>query len=131
MKFSSDNKITFNDISFAAGVWNYADDLNVYIREVTKEGDLEFNARTFRISITLKSNYQLDLTKKSCYLIVSHTKLILFPNSNFLYAIFFHLSNSFVQFDYIILQIMYKTSSSTDSLIDSSNINYQLSAINY
>ena len=36
------------------------------MREVTKkEGDLEFNARTFRASKTLKSDYQLDLTKKS------------------------------------------------------------------
>jgi len=30
-----------------------------------KEGDLEFNARTFRASKTLKSDYQLDLTRKS------------------------------------------------------------------
>ena len=28
VKFSSDNGVTFNDISFAAGVWNYSDDLN-------------------------------------------------------------------------------------------------------
>ena len=44
------------------------------------------------------------------------------PNSNFLYPISFHSSNSFTQFDYIILQIMYKTSSSTDRVIDSSTI---------
>ena len=33
------------------------------------------------------------------------------PNSNFVYPIFFHSSNSVKQFDYIVLQIMYKTSS--------------------
>ena len=37
VKFSSDNSVTFNDISFAAGVWNYTDDLNEHIREVTKK----------------------------------------------------------------------------------------------
>ena len=63
MKLSSDNGVTFNDISFAAGTWSYPDDLNENIREVTKEGDLEFHARTFRVSIILKSNYQPDLTK--------------------------------------------------------------------
>ena len=78
MKFRSDNGATFNDISFAAGVWNYTDDLNEHIREVTKEGDLELEARTSGVAMTLKSNYQLDLTKKSCHLIVSRTKLILF-----------------------------------------------------
>ena len=66
VKFSSDNSVTFNDISFAAGVWNYTDDLNEHIRKVTKS-DLEFNARTFGVSITLISNYQLDLIKKLCY----------------------------------------------------------------
>ena len=78
VKFNSDNGATFNYISFAAGVWNYMDDLNEHIREVTKEGDLELYARTFRVAITLKSNHQLDLTKKSYYLIVSRMKLILF-----------------------------------------------------
>ena len=57
--------------------------MNVHTREVIKEGDLELNARTFRVAITLKSNYQLDLTKKSCYLIVSRTQLILFVNPTF------------------------------------------------
>ena len=37
VKFSSDNSVTFNDISFAAGGWNYTDDLNEHIREVTKK----------------------------------------------------------------------------------------------
>ena len=55
--------MTLNNISFAAGVWEYADHLSEHIGEV-KKGDSEFNAGNFRVSITLKSNYQLELTKR-------------------------------------------------------------------
>ena len=83
--------MTLNNISFAAGVCEYADHLSEHIGEV-KKGDSEFNAGNFRVSITLKSNYQHELPKRSCYLTISSTKFILFPNSNFLFEISFHLT---------------------------------------
>ena len=35
IKFSSDNGLTFKDITFPAGVWNYAD-FNTYVKDMTK-----------------------------------------------------------------------------------------------
>ena len=61
--------------------------------------------------MTLISKYQLDLIKKLCYWIVSRMKLILFLILTLFIRIFFHSSNSVKQFDYIVLQIMYETSS--------------------
>ena len=65
IKYSSDNGSTFKNITFPAGVWNYTD-FNKYIKNLTKTGDtypitLEFNDTTFRVTVTLAQNYQLDL----------------------------------------------------------------------
>ena len=61
-------------MAFPAGVWNYRD-INQHIREATvikqqNEDDeypisLEFDETTFRVTITMDENYQLDLTKSN------------------------------------------------------------------
>ena len=72
IKYSSDNGSTFHEITFPAGVWNYTD-FNTYIKDITKivkDGasnneypiTLEFDNTTFRVTVTLAPNYQLDLT---------------------------------------------------------------------
>ena len=72
IKYSSDNGSTFNEITFSEGVWNYTG-FNRYIKELTKivkDGannneypiTLEFDNITFRVTVTLANNYQLDLT---------------------------------------------------------------------
>ena len=65
IKYSPDNGSTFKNITFPAGVWNYTD-FNTYIKNITKTGDtypitLEFDDTTFRVTVTLAENYQLDL----------------------------------------------------------------------
>ena len=70
--FSKDDGKTWTDIDFTQGVWTYHD-LDHYIKEETKikggEGKehypitLTFDDPTFRVIITLETNYQLDLTK--------------------------------------------------------------------
>ena len=65
IKYSSDNGSTFQDITFPAGVWNYTD-FNTHIKNATKTGDtypitLVFDDTTFRVTVTLAANYQLDL----------------------------------------------------------------------
>ena len=65
IKYSSDNGLTFKNISFPAGVWNYTD-FDKYIKRLTKiskkEGDrtidtypmtLTFDDTTFRVTIAL------------------------------------------------------------------------------
>ena len=64
--FSKDGGKTFTDIDFAQGVWTYHD-FNNYIKEKTKtidgEGNedypitLTFDEPTFRVIITLETNY--------------------------------------------------------------------------
>ena len=71
IKYSSDNGSTFKNITLQPGVWNYKD-FNTYIKEITKivkDGanneypiTLEFNETTFRVTVILAANYQLDLT---------------------------------------------------------------------
>ena len=71
VKHSSDNGWTFNNLNFPPGVWNYTR-IDNYIKEKTKiknEDDtykypmiLDFDDSTLRVSITLETNYQLDLT---------------------------------------------------------------------
>ena len=80
IKYSSDNGSTFNNI-FPPGVWNYTD-FNTYIKNITKTGDtypitLEFNNTTFRVTVTLADNYQLDLTKSNFYDLIGFDKKIL------------------------------------------------------
>ena len=74
---------TFTNISFSSGVWNYTS-INQHIREATvikqanKEDEypinLEFNETTFRVTITMKENYQLDLTKSNFYELIGFDK---------------------------------------------------------
>ena len=88
IRYSKDAGSTFTDIAFPAGVWNYKD-INKYIREVTvikaaNQGEYDefpiiliFHKSTFRVIITLKENYQLDLTKSNFNDLIGYDKVIL------------------------------------------------------
>ena len=85
IKYSSDNGSTFNNITFPQGVWNYTD-FNEYIKEITKTGDnddpvypitLEFDSTTFRVTIELGNNYQIDLSQSNFNELVGFDKKIL------------------------------------------------------
>ena len=81
IKYSSDSGSTFHNITFPAGVWNYTD-FNAYIKNITKTGDtypitLEFDDTTFRVTITLAQNYQLDLTASNFYDLIGFNKTVL------------------------------------------------------
>ena len=92
IKYSSDNGSTFNDITFPAGVWNYTD-FNTYIKDITKivkDGannneypiTLEFNNTTFRVTVTLANNYQLDLTASNFNELIGFEKEVLKSENN-------------------------------------------------
>ena len=81
IKYSSDNGSTFKNITFPAGVWNYTD-FNTYIKNLTKTGDtypinLVFNDTTFRVTVTLAENYQLDLRASNFNDLIGFNKKIL------------------------------------------------------
>ena len=86
IRFSSDNGKTFSDIAFPAGVWEY-EGMNDFIQKATvvKQADgkdffpvnLAFSSTTFRVTITLASNYQLDLTQSNFYDLIGFEKKIL------------------------------------------------------
>ena len=85
IKFSSNNGQTFNNITFPPGVWNYPDFDN-FIKETTKTGDdnnptypitLEFDSTTFRVTVTLAENYQLDLTHSNFNSLIGFDKKVL------------------------------------------------------
>ena len=85
IKYSSDNGSTFNNITFPQGVWNYTD-FNEYIKEITKTGDnndttypitIEFDTTTFRVTVTLATNYQLDLTQSDFNDLIGFNKKVL------------------------------------------------------
>ena len=92
IKYSSDNGSTFNDITFPAGVWNYTD-FNTYIKDITKivkDGannneypiTLEFDNTTFRVTVTLANNYQLDLTTSNFNELIGFEKEVLKSENN-------------------------------------------------
>ena len=92
IKYSSDNGSTFNDITFLAGVWNYTD-FNTYIKDITKivkDGannneypiTLEFDNTTFRVTVTLANNYQLDLTASNFNELIGFEKEVLKSENN-------------------------------------------------
>lgn len=92
IKYSSDNGSTFKDITFQAGVWNYTD-FDTYIKEITKivkDGannneypiTLEFDNTTFRVTVTLAKNYQLDLTASNFNDLIGFDKEILKSENN-------------------------------------------------
>ena len=72
-------------ITFPAVVWHYRD-INQHIKEATvikKENEddkyplaisLEFDETTFRVTITMDENYQLDLTKSNFYDLIGFDK---------------------------------------------------------
>ena len=90
IKYSSDNGSTFEEITFPAGVWNYTK-FNSYIKDITKtpkdgdgDGDdyeypitLEFDEITFRVTVVLAKNYQLDLTKSNFNELIGFKKEVL------------------------------------------------------
>ena len=85
IKYSKDNRNTWTDITFLAGAWNYKH-INNHIQELTvitragKDDEypitLEFDVVTFRVTITLKENYQLDLTHSNFYDVIGFDKKI-------------------------------------------------------
>ena len=85
IRYSKDVGSTFTNIAFPAGVWDYTN-INQHIREATvikqenKEDEypinLEFNETTFRVTLTMKENYQLDLTKSNFYKLIGYDKKI-------------------------------------------------------
>ena len=81
IKYSSDNGSTFKDITFPAGVWNYTD-FNTHIKNAMKTGDtypitLVFDDTTFRVTVTLAANYQLDLRASNFNDLIGFDKKIL------------------------------------------------------
>ena len=86
IRYSSDSGLTFEDIEFPAGVWNYTD-FNTYIKNITKTGDtypisLEVNEITFRVTINLAENYRLDLTKSNFNELIGFDKKMLSNKTN-------------------------------------------------
>ena len=92
IKYSSDNGLTFHEITFPAGVWNYTN-FNTYIKDVTKivkDGannneypiTLEFDDTTFRVTVTLANNYQLDLTASNFNDLIGFDKKVLKDKTN-------------------------------------------------
>ena len=81
IKYSSDNGSSFKNITFPAGVWNYTD-FNTYIKNITKTGDtypinLVFDDTTFRVTVTLADNYQLNLRASDFNDLIGFDKKIL------------------------------------------------------
>ena len=84
--FNKDGGNTFTDIDFTQGVWDYQD-INNYIKEKTKtvDGDgkevypinLTFDEPTFRVIVTLDTDYRLDLTKSNFNNLIGYDKVIL------------------------------------------------------
>ena len=89
IKYSSDNGLTLKDITFPAGVWNYTD-FNTYIKDMTKTDDdppeypitLEFDNTTFRVTVTLSDNHQLDLTASNFNDLIGFDKKVLKNKTN-------------------------------------------------
>ena len=89
--YSKDGGKTFTDIDFPKGVWDY-NDIDNYIKEKTKivngDGDeefpinLTFDEPTFRVTVTLDANYQLDLSKSNFGKLIGFDKVILSDERN-------------------------------------------------
>ena len=92
IKYSSDNGSTFHEITFPVGVWNYTN-VDAYIKDITKivkDGannneypiTLVFDETTFRVTITLADNYQLDLTASNFNDLIGFDKKVLKSGNN-------------------------------------------------
>ncbi|CAH3018510.1 unnamed protein product [Porites evermanni] len=89
--FSSDSGTNFTNMSFLPGVWNYSD-FDSYIKQKTvikssrKDDEyrisLAFDETIFKVTITLKTNYQLDFTKFNFYELIGCDKKVLTALSN-------------------------------------------------
>ena len=92
IKYSSDNGSNFNDIILPPGVWNYKS-FNEYIKNITKivhDGNKEneypitliFDNTTFRVTITIANNYELDLTVSNFNDLIGFDKKVLKSGNN-------------------------------------------------
>ena len=91
IRFSSDSGTNFTNISFPPGVWNY-NDFDSYIKQKTvikssrKDDEypitLAFDETIFKVTVVLKTNYQLDLTKSNFYELIGFDKKVLTASSN-------------------------------------------------
>ena len=82
----SDSGTNFTNISFPPGVSSDSD-LDTYIKEKTiiknlaktmsTSSLLQLDDSIFKVTITLKTNYQLDLTKSSFYKLIGFDKKVL------------------------------------------------------
>ena len=90
IRFSSDGGETFSDIAFPAGVWDYST-INEAIRNATGSLagqnekfpiNLAFSPTTFRVTIALEENYQLDLTPSNFGNLIGFDKKILTDKLN-------------------------------------------------
>ena len=89
--FSKDNGNSWTDSDFATGVWTYTD-FDGHIKDTTKTTDsdsnedypikLTFDEPTFRVLITLDTNYQLNLFKSDFNELIGYDKVILKDESN-------------------------------------------------
>ena len=92
IRFASDGGKTFTDITFPEGTWGYEDFNNYIHKKLTCYKDkfgkekypinLIFNAATFRVTITLDNNYQLDLTKSNFNDLIGYDKKIIKDKTN-------------------------------------------------
>ena len=90
IRFSSDSGTNFTNISFPPGVWNYSD-FDSYIKQKTvirssrKDDEypitLAFDETIFKVTISLKTNYQLDFTKSNFYELIGCDKKVLTASS--------------------------------------------------
>ena len=86
IRYSRNSGETFINISFPDGVWNY-ENIDNHIRKATvikQQGkadeypiNLEFDQTTFRVTITMKRNYQLDLTRSNFYDLIGFDKKVI------------------------------------------------------
>ena len=91
IKYSKNNGTSFTDTTFPAGVWSY-ENFNKYIlkKTVIKQSgqkdvypiNLSFDDTTFRVTITLKHNYQTDLSKANFYELIGFGKKVIKDKKN-------------------------------------------------
>ena len=94
IRVSSDGGKTFSNIAFPAGVWDYST-INAAIRNATDPLagstpeknekfpiNLAFSLTTFRVTITLEENWQLDLTPSNFGNLIGFDKKILTDKVN-------------------------------------------------
>ena len=91
IRFSSDSETNFTNITFPPGVWSHSDLILILkektvIKKPVKDDDylitLAFGNTTFNVTVTLKTNYQLDLTKSNFYDLIGFDKKLLTKAGN-------------------------------------------------